>query len=728
MPDHMVPQSPEAERLEASGRHPPKRREAGPGEGGPGEGGLREDGMGEGGDHGHPIRPARSSTAFVDEDAAPLFDRTPLPLLVLDDRAVVVRANAAARHTFGLPCSSTALRHYTLSSLVDEHDIGRVGRFWTAVLERDADEAAEVLLRASNGDSFPARVFAFRQPHALSSVVLVVENLSELVSERDARKVVEASRAQSEARFSALFHGSPVGLVLTTTDGLIVAFNTEAGRLLGYTEPDAIAAGLGRLFPRHGSHQDAPNGLPLLDAGPTLVRGQHRDGRLVPLRAAVVSLTSMGETLHGLFLEDRRQEQQLEEQARQAQKLEAIGTLARGIAHDFNNLLMGVGGCVQMVLDSLDERHEARAMLLDVLGGVNNGAQIARQLLTFGRNSTTTPQVFDVAEILTVQASILNRLLGDSVQVALVNDAETTHVEMDPGLLDQILLNLAVNARDAMPEGGRVLFRTHNPPAMKGSGDLLAISVRDNGTGMTAAVRDRAFEPFYTTKVGTNGSGLGLSTVYGIVSQAGGSVRLQSVVGRGTEVEVLLPAVDAPPMSKPARRVLPAPKPGTGGVVLVVEDEPRVRLTTRYFLTRLGYRVLEACDLGEARECLTRFEGTIDVMLCDIALPDGRGPELLEAVADRDAGTAAIFMSAHHAGSGSAGGGRLPFPVLTKPFTESALREHLEEALLARARTSLGVIPIAPVPVEHNHGAATERPTAGVGQPKTKKTKGPSAY
>ncbi len=528
---------------------------------------------------------------------------------------------------------------------------------------------------------------------------MTVENLTELRTEERARLEVEASLAQSDARFSALFLASVDGIVITNTDGDVEAINPAACELFGYHPGEVPGQNVRILVPpghreRHSEYIHAYlNGTAseMFDTGRD-VTAQRKDGTLVPIRITVSRLLVDGEVLFAAFVRDRTVERQLEEQLRQSNKLEAIGTLASGIAHDFNNLLMGIGGCVQIAIHRLDASHSAQAVLQDVLVGVNNGSAIARQLLAFGRPETGGNLVSDAGARISDQVRMLERLLGDNICIAVDLQAEQASVEIDPGQLDQIVMNLAVNARDAMPAGGKVTIACRNetvgPKSERAlvAGRYLVLSVTDQGEGMDAVVRSRALEPFYTTK--SAGTGLGLSTVYGIASHAGGCVRIQSVVGEGTTVEVLLP-VAAAPVTQPKPVAARRPTGSRNRVILLVEDDPRVRMTARYFLDRQGYRVLEACSLAEARTYAAGFGDRIDLLLTDIMLPDGQGTDIIDELRRSRPGIVVLLMSAHKTELSQEIASSLP-RILVKPFDETTLADRIAEVFAKAEELDFG--------------------------------------
>jgi signal transduction histidine kinase/CheY-like chemotaxis protein len=380
-----------------------------------------------------------------------------------------------------------------------------------------------------------------------------------------------------------------------------------------------------------------------------------------------------------LGLLDVTEQRQLEEQVRAAQRLETVGLLAGGVAHDFNNLLT----IVRMNADRMQRRlpagAEGRRELEMMLDAVSRGAALTRQLLLFSRRQVTRREKVSVNDVLSALEPLLRRLVGEPVQLGLELDLGCGPVEMDPSQLEQIVMNLAVNARDAMPDGG--VLRIATRPLSPAEGDGVAIQVIDSGQGMDAATRARAFEPFFTTKPPGQGSGLGLATVYGIAKQAGGAVAIDSAVGRGTCIEVRLPA--ASPGAEISETQLPVASASTdaGGHILLVEDEGAVRDVTRAVLESAGYQVTAVCDGTEA---LTR-PCKADLVVSDLVMPGMSGRELVTRLRAARPSLPVVFVSGYAAeGDPTPAAGEGTTEFLAKPFTA--------DQLLARVRSALDIV------------------------------------
>ena len=393
-------------------------------------------------------------------------------------------------------------------------------------------------------------------------------------------------------------------------------------------------------------------------------------------------------------LQDVSERHELAEQLRQAQKMEAIGLLAGGIAHDFNNLLSVIIGYVALDIDALDPESPIRTDLEEVLKASERASELTRQLLAFSRQQVLQPTVLDVNVVVIGLERMLRRMLGGDVELSLVTAPGLAMVLADRGQLEQVIVNLAVNARDAMPGGGSVTIETAeaeldesyaaiHPGAQPGV--YTSFSVTDTGHGMDAATRARVFEPFFTTKEKGKGTGLGLSTVWGIVAQSGGYVAVHSAQGAGTTFKVLLPRVAGAQPTSEVPRSRPPPTLNGTETVLLVEDEPQVRAIVRMTLSRHGYRVLEAQNAGEAFLICEQHQTRIDLLLSDVVMPRMSGPELADRLLAMRPQLRVLFVSGYTEssfkrltapdGAGAAGA------FLAKPFTPDALLRKVREVL-----------------------------------------------
>jgi nitrogen-specific signal transduction histidine kinase/CheY-like chemotaxis protein len=372
----------------------------------------------------------------------------------------------------------------------------------------------------------------------------------------------------------------------------------------------------------------------------------------------------------------------------QCQRMEAIGRLAGGVAHDFNNLLTVISGYTQMLLDDDDVPSETKTVLRDIADAAGRAGDLTRQLLAFSRRQTIRTQPVSINDHVGKLEKLLRRVIGEHIDFITDLHPEVGSAQLDPSQFDQVILNLVVNARDAMPEGGRVLLRTrphefYRPVQIDGvdvpAGMYVRLVVSDTGVGMDADTRQHIFEPFFTTKAG-RGTGMGLATVYGIIKQHGGFIFVDSVRGRGTTFDVLLPvAAEHDGEDHGLAEVNPSRGSET---ILLVEDEPALRKLTRAMLEREGYSVLEAVDGVDALQLLGEHDGTIDLVLSDIIMPRMGGPELARRAASRWPALPFVFMSGYideSLGQSRSLGADTAF--LPKPFTREQLAGRMREVL-----------------------------------------------
>jgi PAS domain S-box-containing protein len=394
-----------------------------------------------------------------------------------------------------------------------------------------------------------------------------------------------------------------------------------------------------------------------------------------------------------LDITDRKQ---LEEQLRQAQKMEAVGRLAGGIAHDFNNLLMVIQGYSDLLVERLPDGDPLRRNAEQIQMASQRASSLTRQLLAFSRKQMLAPKILNVQSVVAEMEKILRRLIGEDIQLETSSAPDLGLVKADRSQIEQVILNLAVNARDAMPQGGRLTIETANveldssyshPPAVLSPGKYVMLAVTDNGCGMDAETQAHVFEPFFTTKEKGKGTGLGLATVYGVVKQSGGYVWVYSEPGRGTSFKIYLPRIEetAVPAGRDGKSDMRAPQRGSE-TILLVEDEKGVRELAREYLTSSGYTVIEAENGHTALELAGMHVGPIHLLLTDVVMPGISGRELAERVSQIRSGIKIVYMSGytdqavvHH------GILENDAVLLQKPFTLMTLAAKLREILAVPA-------------------------------------------
>jgi PAS domain S-box-containing protein len=509
------------------------------------------------------------------------------------------------------------------------------------------------------------------------------------------RKRNEEALRDSELRYRSLVQSAVYGIYRSSTNNLFLEVNPAIVNMLGYdSAQEVLALNLSkdvyadeaervRLIQQHGRQGRVEN---------VEVKWKRKDGKPITVRLSGRTVTNSQGEVEGfeMITEDVTERRALEEQLRQSQKMEAVGRLAGGVAHDFNNLLTVIKGYSELMLDELKDADPLRSEVEEIKKAADRAAGLTRQLLAFSRQQVLAPKVLEMNSVVSNMDKLLKRLLGEDISLYTVLEAGLGRVKADPGQVEQVIMNLAVNARDAMPRGGKLTVETANVDldedyahehigAKPGAYVMLAVS--DTGSGMTPQVRQRIFEPFFTTKELGKGTGLGLSTVYGIVKQSEGYIWVYSEVGMGTSFKVYLPRVDAPaevghtrPLSKAAYR--------GSETVLLVEDEDGVRALVRQVLHKHGYTVLEARHGGEALLHCERHRGKIELLLTDVVLEQMSGTELSARLAPIRPDMKVLYISGYtddaivHHGVLTQG-----THFLQKPFTTESLAKKIRHVL-----------------------------------------------
>lgn len=501
---------------------------------------------------------------------------------------------------------------------------------------------------------------------------------------------VQGERNEERARLSVMVDKMPA--VLWTADSQLQIKSAMGAGLAAMGLPAREAVGLSLFdffrtqdpeFPAISAHRKALAGEAI--AFETTWDTRSFESHVQPLRdedGAIQGVIGVA-----LDVTDR---ERLTDQLRQAQKMQAVGELAGGVAHDFNNLLMVVKGHAQLLLERLPEGAPLHHSAEQVEKAADRAASLTRQLLAFSRKQVLQPRVLDMNEVVAGMIKMFSRVIGENIEMAFLPGGKLGRVKADPGQIEQVLLNLVVNARDAMPDGGRLTLETANVEldrsysathASVEPGPYVMLTVTDTGCGMDAQTQSRIFEPFFTTKGPGKGTGLGLATVYGVVKQSGGYIWLYSEVGRGTTFKIYLPEVMSE-VDRPAAEPDRAVEARASETVLFVEDDQAVRELVRDYLIGSGYRVLEATDGVEALKIVAAHRGTIDLLITDVVMPHLSGPELVARLSAERPGLKILFLSGYTDDTVFRHGvleGGVAF--LQKPFNLKAFAQKIREVL-----------------------------------------------
>jgi len=518
--------------------------------------------------------------------------------------------------------------------------------------------------------------------------------------------VEEIDRPAASRILATLIEASPLAIVTFDPEGVVTMWNPAAERIFGWSENEALGARLpfvpaekqeeflglrqralhGEVFTEPELHRRRADGSPIVVSVSTSPL-RRPDGTIYGIMSILMDVTEAKAAE-----ETRNRLTMLEEKLRQSQKLEAVGRLAGGVAHDFNNLLTAISGYSDLLLHRLPDYSTLRRDVEEIRKAGDRAAALTRQLLAFSRRQVLQPKVLDLNGMVTRVERMLRRMIGEDIALSTALSPSLSRVMADPGQIEQVIVNLVANARDAMPDGGGITIATADAelsPAYAAvhpevrPGPHVLLSVADTGPGMSDEIQAHLFEPFFTTKEKGKGTGLGLATVYGVVQQSGGHIRVNSAADRGTTFLIYLPRVEAPEIGSRGADPphLPHPSPGTE-TVLLAEDEEAVRRLAREILSGNGYRVLEA---GNGREALLLSEahrGVIHLLLTDVVMPKIGGRELGERIRHQRPDLRILYMSGFTDDAILRGGvEENGIPFLQKPFTPEELARKVREVL-----------------------------------------------
>ncbi len=640
----------------------------------------------------------KQETVFLElQHAIDYLDHAPVGFFSAEPDGRIVYINATLAEWLGIDLARFAPGSLRLSDLVRGSGASLFSSRRGAA-GGSRTETVDIDLLKRNGQSLPARLL-HRVPFAADGAPGATRTI--VLNRSPGEDVSEAARA-AEVRFARFFNHTPIAIAAIDRRGAIGRTNAPFARLFGTVDAD-------------GNGQRARLGDVVRDTDRSIVEAAiaaAAEGRseIPPFDAAVKNgertvrfyMTAVADggddesaIVYALDITDQRA---LELQYAQSQKMTAVGQLAGGVAHDFNNVLTAIIGFSDLLVANHRPSDPSFQDIMNIKQNANRAASLVRQLLAFSRRQTLRPQVLALTDLLSDLSILIERLIGENVKLQIVHARDLWPVKADLNQFEQVVINLAVNARDAMPKGGSLTIRTANvaAAATKGYGhaalpeaDFVLVEVADTGTGIPAELHEKIFEPFFSTKEVGKGTGLGLSTVYGIVKQTGGHVALRSEVGKGTTFQVFIPRmIEA---ERPAEIVAPekpeiADLTGTQSILLV-EDEEAVRAFAARALSTRGYKVHVAASGAEALEIVRRVGGAIDLVVSDVVMPEMDGPSLLRELRKQRPDLKIIFVSgyAEDAFKKNLPEGEL-FGFLPKPFSLKQLATAVKEALSPEAK------------------------------------------
>ncbi|HAV62296.1 MAG TPA: hypothetical protein DCY13_08005, partial [Verrucomicrobiales bacterium] len=603
-------------------------------------------------------------------------------VMITDPDGSIRLANRAFAGLTGIdPAGSSGARWLQL--LVPEEDWPQTGTAKARPLF-EAEQGRLVWIKHRHLPAFPVRMFTASLNGQVGCVTVLVNWT------RQHKKMEDQSR--QERLYRRFFDEDVTGHYVSAPDGRLLECNLAFARIFGFDSVEsALKSNLRQL---HVTGESGDQFFDLLRRNGRLIHHESPmrrvDGRQIHVIQNVTgSLADSGELkeISG-YLFDNTERHEVEARVRQSQKMETVGRLAGGIAHDFNNLLLAIQGYATLLEDHVEDKPDGREAVQQILKAADRAATLTRQLLAFSRRQVLQPTELNLNESIQSLSPLLQRLLGENIDLVAQLEANLWPVHADGGRIEEALVNLCSNARDAMPRGGRLNLSTRNtrlqdtwfsfhdgPPP----GDYVELTVQDNGVGMSDEVKAHLFEPFYTTKAQGKGTGLGLPTVYGIVKQSGGEIQVYSSEGEGTTFKILLPRLHA-------GREVPPPETNGGGKdswrILVVEDEPAVRLLVKKILERKGHRVIEASSGSEALSQMEQEGADLDLVLTDLVMPGLSGRELWEHLRVRWPNLPVIYMSGYTEDAVVKHGVlKEKVSFLQKPFKPDALLEKLQEVM-----------------------------------------------
>ncbi len=631
------------------------------------------------------------------QHAIDYLDHAPAGFLSIDPNGSIIYLNATLASWLDYDLAQVGSGGLSLADIVPRNVVAMMTSF-SGEPGAVRTETFDLDLRRRNGQFLPVRLYhriAFGQDGRMGASRTLVLNRSPGLD------VDEGQRA-AEVRFARFFNNTPIAIATVNHAGRIIHANAPFTRLFGALprtgeggqEGSSIVDAFRKGSPIEAALKAAAENRG--DIQPLELQTAGENGGSVRLWVSPVGDTGQDGETAILYALDTTDFRKVEEQLAQSQKMNAVGQLAGGVAHDFNNVLQAIIGYSDLLLANHRPTDPSFQDIMQIKQNANRAASLVRQLLAFSRRQTLRPEVLNLNDRLYDLSMLLKRLLGERVELDLSHGRDLWFVKADVNQFEQVVVNLAVNARDAMPSGGKLAIRTANVPEADAArlnvsamppADYVVVEVSDTGTGMTADVMDKIFEPFFTTKEVGKGTGLGLSTVFGIVKQSGGFIDVDSRVGQGTTFRIYLPrhipdAQEAPEEAKAEAVKKPAADMTGQGTILLVEDEDPVRAVNARALTARGYTVLEAASGIEAMEIITERGAPVDLVVSDVVMPEMDGPTLLGELRKLYPDLKVIFVSGY---AEEAFRKNLPegeeFNFLPKPFSLRQLVETVKQVM-----------------------------------------------
>jgi PAS domain S-box-containing protein len=596
------------------------------------------------------------------------FDTFPDGLLLIENERVLL-AN---------PACAELLRYEISDKLVGQpvSAIFAPSRFCHDLVanspQRCQHPACEQIVRCADGAEVRAEVRCGSFLYGGRPLVLVV------LRERAGAELSRTVR-DSELRFRAMFEGAAIGISICNLDGLMLECNPAVTRMLGYSREELVGMHPRELHP-DDFEQDEILIAELMsgarDSFEVDKRYRRKDGSYMWGHLTVSTVRGADHEPKFLIamLEDTTERRRVEEQLREAEKMEVIGRLAGGVAHDFNNLLTGILLYCDLLSSALEPDSRLRQHVEEVRMAGEQGAALTQQLLAIARKQVPQPRALFLNDVVTSTKNLLRRLVGEPIELVTVLAADLGKVMADQAQLRQVLLNLVLNARDAMPQGGLITVRTEATSFPGDRQPAVSLSVEDTGCGMDASTRARLFEPFFTTKQPGRGTGLGLATVRRIVDEAHGLIQVESEPGQGSRIEVFFPVIKAAPET-----AAPRPSLRAGETILLVDDDASARHSMQKILHNAGYRILQALSGKRALKIFTDHCGDVDLLIADWMMPGMTGLELADQLRRQKPGLRVLLISGYHDDQTQPAAASLP--LIRKPFSATALIERIREVL-----------------------------------------------